>query len=248
MKIVQAVAILCVTMTSFSLPTGTGIHPSWISVRRLLRTRRTTNDVLAMSRDTQHRIEETASAYCQLVYTTLGTSPSGADGPLHVCRKVAKDVLPMLSLPPLEVFATSKRVTKTALVSALLTAKRLDETLARLAEVGTASLLRRRHGGMAACVALTDGRDPCLIICDKGKKPERQLYCNLREKVLPRLRNLVQLLYAKIPKDGEHKSYSKDRGIDATSSHIALRLYGVAVLEYSQRQMALTSELFRSLG
>ena len=51
---------------------------------------------------------------------------------------------------------------------------------------------------MAACVALTDGRDPCRIICSKGKKPERQLYCDLREKVLPRLRNLVQLLHAKV--------------------------------------------------
>ncbi|KAI0229711.1 hypothetical protein LSAT2_019868 [Lamellibrachia satsuma] len=176
MKIVQAVAILCVIMTSFSLPTGTGIHPSWISVRRLLRTRRMTNDVLAMSRDTQHRIEETASAYCQLVYTTLGTSPSGDDGPLHVCRKVAKYVLPMMSLSTLKVFAASKCVTKTALVSALLTAKRLVETLIRLAVVGIESLLRRRHG-MAACVAFTDGRDPCRIICDKSKKLERQLYC-----------------------------------------------------------------------
>ncbi|KAI0238716.1 hypothetical protein LSAT2_010558 [Lamellibrachia satsuma] len=209
-------------MTSFSLPTGTGNHPSWIYVRRLLRTRRMTNDLFAMSRDTQHRIEETAVAYCQLVYTTLGTSPSGADGPLNVCRKVAKDVLPMLSLAPLKVFARSKRVTKTTLLSAKLAVKRLTQTLIRLAEVGTASLLRRRHGGMAACVALTDGRDPCRIICEQRQEA-----------------GATAIL--------EHESYSKDRDIDATSSHIALRFYGVAVLEYSQQQMALTSELFRSL-
>ena len=91
-----------------------------------------------------------------------------------------------------------RRSFQTTLISAWLAAKRLNQTLTRLAEVGTGSLLRRRHGGMAECVALTDGRDPCLITCSASKTPERQLYCDLSAQVIPRLRNLIQLLHAKV--------------------------------------------------
>ncbi|KAI0229710.1 hypothetical protein LSAT2_019867 [Lamellibrachia satsuma] len=91
-----------------------------------------------------------------------------------------------------------RRSFQTTLISAWLAAKQLNQTLTRLAEVGTGSLLRRRHGGMTECVALTDGRDPCLITCSASKAPERQLYCDLSAQVIPRLRNLVQLLHAKL--------------------------------------------------
>ena len=77
----------------------------------------------------------------------------------------------------------------------LLAARRLNHTLTRLAAVGTEALLRpRRRGVMAACVYRTDVHSPCLIVCSASKTPETQLYCDLRARVLPRLRNLMQLL------------------------------------------------------
>ena len=84
---------------------------------------------------------------------------------------------------------------QTTLASVLLAARRLNHTLTRLAAVGTEALLRpRRRGVMAACVSLTDIHSPCQIVCSASKTPERQLYCELRARVLPRLRNLMQLL------------------------------------------------------
>ena len=88
---------------------------------------------------------------------------------------------------------------QTTLASVLLAARRLNHTLTRLAAVGTEALLRpRRRGVMAACVSLTDVHSPCLVLCSASKTPERQLYCDMHARVLPRLRNLIHLLQTRV--------------------------------------------------
>ena len=88
---------------------------------------------------------------------------------------------------------------QTTLASVLLAARRLNHTLTRLEAVGTEALLRpRRRGVMAACVSLTDVHSPCLVLCSASKTPERQLYCDMYARVLPRLRNLIHLLQTRV--------------------------------------------------
>ncbi|KAI0232251.1 hypothetical protein LSAT2_017409 [Lamellibrachia satsuma] len=214
-----------------SLPTGS--HLASIANSSLTRMRRSANDIYAMARDTELRIDEAFLTYCMRVSTSV-----------NVCQTIVKDFLPMFSMPPLTVFNTDEGITEMTFTSAWLAASRLNQALARLAADIIESLLRRRHGGMAACVAITDGRDPCPIICDKGKKPERQLYCDLHQHVLPRMRNLVQLLQTKITDPTDTYSSTNDRDHDAIRSHRELRWYALTVLEYSQEQMSLIAERF----
>ncbi|KAI0213276.1 hypothetical protein LSAT2_001701 [Lamellibrachia satsuma] len=196
--------------------------------------RRSTSDLYAMSLDTQQRINETASAYCQHVY-------------IRLFRHSFRTIVLKISTPQLIRFRRHQPVTQTTLISAWLAAKRLNQTFSRLAEAVTESLLRRRHSGIAVCVALPDGRGPCPIRCGTSETPERQLYCDLRVQVLPRLRNLIQLLQTQMADVSESISYGDNHDVHDVSSTNELRFYALAILGYSERQISLISERFRNL-
>ncbi|KAK2173776.1 hypothetical protein NP493_850g01055 [Ridgeia piscesae] len=183
-----------------------------------------------MARDTEHRLEETSATYCKSVYTSIALGPLGQDDDsVSVCRTLAGNILPMLTLPPLTVFNAQKGINEETLASVLLAARRLNHTLTRLAAVGTEALLRPlRRGVMAAA----------------SKTPERQLYCDMHARVLPRLRNLIHLLQTRMPQPQHSFPLASDRRLDSIRSHSALRLYALTLLEYAQEQMSLISVLF----
>ncbi|KAI0238717.1 hypothetical protein LSAT2_010559 [Lamellibrachia satsuma] len=181
--------MLCLIVASCSVPSGR--HPS--ATRTFLRMRRSTSDLFKISRDIQHRMNDTFSANCQQVQTDLLPLSSKNGGPLDVCRTIANYMLPMLSMPPLTVFKSNRPVAK------------------------------------------------------RRQSQERQLYCDLSAQVIPRLRNLIQLLHAKIPDAKDLNPTGIDLDIDSSSPHSALRLYDVAVLEYARRQMVLITTLFLTI-